>query len=225
MWLRPVCPVMSFVAELTVPPETLPFGRTLADHPNIRIEVERIVPTDETALPFYWVWGRDFEAFVGEAEQEPEISETQVLDTVEGGALVRVAWSASASVVDGLRRLGGTILEAEGTAEHWRFEIRAESRDPLVEFRELVEAEGISLTLNRLYDLSELVEDERHALTDEQRETLVRAYREGYYENPREVTQAELGETFDVSHRAVSERVRRGTRNLIAGTLLPDPEG
>ena len=47
------------------------------------------------------------------------------------------------------------------------------------------------------------------------------AYRAGYFEQPRETTQDELGECFGISHRAVPDRLRRGIRNLIAQTLLP----
>lgn len=46
---------MSFVAEFTMPPEALPFGETLKENPGTEIEVERIVPTQESALPFFWV--------------------------------------------------------------------------------------------------------------------------------------------------------------------------
>lgn len=50
------------------------------------------------------------------------------------------------------------------------------------------------------------------------------ALEEGYFDKPRAVTQADLAERFDISRRAVAERLRRGTRNLVAETLQPTEE-
>lgn len=212
------------MAEFTIPPEALPFGDTLVDNRTIRIEVERIVPTHESALPFFWVWGSDPEQFMAAAEREPDVTDTRLLEHVEDGALFRAEWSPNAAVINGFEQLEATIVESEGTAERWRFEVRAEDRDTFAEFRRVFREEGIPVTLVRLYDLAEVVEGDRRTLTPEQRETLIAAYRGGYFEKPRQVTQAELGERFGISHRAVSERLRRGTRNLVSTTLLPAGE-
>lgn len=213
---------MVTVAEFTIPPESLPFGDTLVEQPSMRIEVERIVPTVETALPFFWVWGTDPEVFIEAAGDEPEIEETRLLETVDDGALFRAEWSPDAEVVKGLQKLDATILDSRGTSDRWRFKVRARTRDRFANFQEVFQEQGIPVNLIRIYDLTELIEGEHRALTRHQRETLITAYREGYFENPRKVTQAELGDRFDISHRAISERLRRGTRNLVATSLLPD---
>lgn len=59
-------------------------------------------------------------------------------------------------------------------------------------------------------------------MTAAQRDALLAAYRGGYYEEPRGTTQARLGQQFGISRRAVAERLRRGTANLIEATLLPE---
>lgn len=48
------------------------------------------------------------------------------------------------------------------------------------------------MTLNRLYDLSEVVDDHQAIVTDKQRETLLTAYDQGYYERPRDIDQQAL---------------------------------
>lgn len=212
---------MSFVAEFTIPPEALPFGETLVANPDMRIEVERIVPTNETALPFFWVWGSEPRLFMDAAEKEPDVQETRVLERVEDGALFRAEWAPNAELLWGMERLDATILASEGTAEQWRFEVRAQDRDTFIKFQEIFHDQDVPISLVRLYDLAELVDGDRHTLTPDQRETLITAYREGYFDSPRDVTQQELGDRFDVSHRAISDRLRRGVRNLIAAALLP----
>ena len=216
---------MSLVAEFTIPPEGLPFGAALEKHPDVEVEIERIVPTDESALPFFWVWGPDPERFVSDAEQEPEIADVRLLDDVEAGALFRAEWSPDARIIEGIRELEGTLLESSGTAEGWRFRVRGQDREAFVEFQGVFVEQQIPITLERLYTLSELVQGEHRELTDEQRETLILAYREGYFEEPREITQEALGDSLGVSYRAVSDRLRRGTGALIASTLLPSADG
>lgn len=213
---------MTIVAEFTIPPEAFPFGETLERNPDIEIEVDRLVPTGESALPFFWVRGCDPEEFVAYAETERAVEETRLLETVGDTALFRAKWQPNAGVVRGLEGLDATIVEAVGTSRHWRFEVRAPDRDVITEFQAVFERNGIPISLERLYDLAELVEDEHRALTPEQREALVAAFREGYFDDPRAITQDELGEQFGISGRAVSERLRRGVRNLVAATLLPD---
>lgn len=211
---------MAIVAEFTIPPGALPFGDTLIENPDIKLEVERIVPTDESALPFFWVWGDDPGIFMEHSEREPDVRNTQHLAEVDNGALFRAEWAPNATLIEGLKDLKATIIESEGTAEQWRFQVRAANRDRIIEFRRVFVEEGIAVSLNRLYNLSEVVEANQRALTQDQRETLIKAYREGYYDSPKEISQQELGEQFGVSHRAISERLRRGTRNLIAASLI-----
>lgn len=212
---------MSVVAEFTIPPRALPFGETLVTTSKTEIEVERVVPTQESALPFFWVWGCEPEEFMDDAETEPNVSDVDLLARAEEGSLFQARWKPSAEIVTGLKRLDATIIEAIGTADHWRFEVRTRQRSAFIEFRDIFEEQGISIELERLYDLAELVEGKQQSLTPEQEEALIAAYQHGYYDKPRQITQAELGEQFDISHRAISERLRRGTKNLIAEELLP----
>lgn len=212
---------MSVVAEFTTPPEALPFGETLLETTDTRIEVERIVPTRESALPFFWVWGAEPEVFMDHAADEPNVANVRQLDRLEDGALFRAEWAPDAELIGAIERLDATIVEAKGTSDHWRFEVRTEEYEAFSDFQEIFESQGIPIDLARLYDLAELVEGDEQSLTPEQRETLIAAYREGYYEQPREITQEELGERFDISHRAVAERLRRGTRTVIGDALLP----
>lgn len=211
---------MTIVAEFAIPTEALPGGELLAEMPNTTLELERIVPTEEDALPFFWVWSEDVDAFVGNVRGEDEIGTLEVLDRVDCGALVRATWTPKAELVHAIKGLNPTILEAEATSEEWSFRIRTEDRQSVVTFREVFTSHGIPVTLDRVYDLSKLIEGKQYELTPDQRETLIRAYEEGYYEKPRGITQQELGEQFAVTSRAISDRLRRGTANLVERTLL-----
>lgn len=213
---------MVYIAEFTIPPEAFPFGETLVEMPGVEIQVDQIIPTDESALPFFWVRGVDPEDFMEYAEREPEVCDTRELEEVDEVALFRAEWTPNAAVIEGLKQLDITIVETVGTKDHWRFEVRSQDRETFSEFQDIFEQEGIPITLHRLYDLDDLIEDGHRSLTPEQRETLLRAYQDGYFDTPRRITQGELGDHFGVSRRAISERLRRGTRNLIGASLLPE---
>ena len=212
---------MSIVAEFTIPPTGLPGGETLVETDDVRIEIERIVPTEESAMPFFWVWGPDPEAFIDALEGEPDVAAVNRLDHVDEGALFRAEWLPQADVIQGIKHLDAVILEAEGTADQWRFEVRTEDRQAFSRFQTLFREQGIDVELRRVYELDELVDGATSPLTPVQRETLLTAYREGYFEQPRQVTQSDLADRFGVSRRAISDRLRRATANLVATSLLP----
>lgn len=214
---------MSIIAEFTIPAEALPGGDILVEMPETVLELERIVPTKETAFPFFWVWSDAVKTFVQHARDEEKIAAIEVLDTVEQGALVRATWTPGADLVHAIKALNATILEAKATAEEWFFRIRTDEQEAVSTFQDIFISHEIPVTLNRIYDISKLVTGKQYELTPAQRETLITAYEEGYYANPRETTQQELGEHFNITSRAVSDRLRRGTASLIANTLLSAP--
>lgn len=214
--------LMAIVAEFTIPPEAIPGGKTLTDMPEVRIELERIVPAHESALPFFWMFGADSDEFLAEFRTEPNIEEIDVLADIERAALFRATWTPDDAVIRGIRRLRATIMEATGTAEQWRFQVRADDRERLLDFQRIFRDQDIPVQLERIYDLSEVLDTDR-PLTDEQRETLRVAYERGYFDRPRRVTQAELGEHFGVSSQAIATRLQRGTRNLVQKMLVSPP--
>jgi len=62
------------------------------------------------------------------------------------------------------------------------------------------------------------------ALTEPQQEAIAEAYRQGYYDVPREISLEELANELDISHQALSERLRRANR-VLAGEQLDNPSG
>lgn len=214
---------MSIIAEFTIPADALPGGETLAEFPNARLELERIVPTQDAVFPFFWVWCDDADTFLEQAQFENRIDDITILTSLSDGALFQATWAPDADIILGIKRLQATILEATATSDEWRLQVRAQSRTRFNQFQNVFAKHGIPVELERLYSLSELVEGQHQPLTDEQRETLITAYRDGYYDEPRRTNQQALGNHFGVSARAISNRLRRGTANLIASSLTISP--
>ena len=215
---------MTVVAEFTVPAGALPGGSALQEVTGLTVELERIVPSNDHALPFFWVTGEDGAAvdrFLDSARQDPDVEGLDVLERLDGGVLVKATWRPDSSVIDGLASLDATIMNATGSPDGWRFRVRADGRQQLDQFQRVFADSGVPVQLERIYNFAEMPVTGQ-PLTDQQRETLLVAYREGYFDEPRGTTQSELAGEFGISARAVSTRLRRGVRNLVASTLLEE---
>lgn len=81
------------------------------------------------------------------------------------------------------------------------------------------------MRIEELYNHIEARLQAGRSMTDPQRELVEYAYDEGYFNVPRAVTLAELGDRLGISDQAVNERLRRGLQTLIASTLKSDRDG
>ncbi|WP_135826902.1 helix-turn-helix domain-containing protein [Halorussus ruber] len=214
---------MSIIAEFTTPAEDFALGDALADHPDVRIELEKVVPTRMQILPFFWAWGEDLDEFDETVREQPIVASLRVVDTVDDQRLYRVEWT---DVITDLGRIirnaDATVLEASGQRDAWRFELRFPSHEEVRGFQADCNEHDISLELQRLHSLTELDADGKYDLTTEQRDTLLTALEHGYFEEPRGITLEELADQQGLSPTAVSGRMRRAEAKLIARTLVTD---
>jgi len=210
---------MKVLAEFVIPTESVPGGRTLLALPEASIRLERIVPDESVLHPIFWLSGVEVAAFLEAVSAEPNIDDVQELIRLHGDVLFRATWTADDPVIEGIKALRATIVSAVGTAERWVFQVVAADRSGLRAFQQLFQARGIPVELRRLSDVAR-TDAAESGLTAKQREALVTAYRRGYYDRPRQVTQSELGDELGISGRAVSKRLNRGTKQLIERALV-----
>ncbi len=100
------------------------------------------------------------------------------------------------------------------------------SVDPLGEIVEAIEAEGASVTLDRLtrsgsVDGSDPVVVDRARLTDRQHEVLRAARRLGYFEYPREASAAEVAEALGIARSTFAEHLAAAQKQVVGE--LTDP--
>ncbi|WP_134669763.1 helix-turn-helix domain-containing protein [Halorussus marinus] len=210
---------MSVIAEVTVPVADFPLGRALTAAPEMRIELERVVPTGEGVMPFFWVWGDDVDSFVAALESNPAVDRVAVLDRLDDGALVEAVWSDDPGLIEGVIESRATLLEVVRREDWWVFRLRSPDHGAIAGLQRYCADNGVDLRLNWIHTLSEFDAGEQYGLTDDQRETLVAAFEAGYFDDPRGTSLAALGERFGISPRAVSKRLRRGLRNLVDAAL------
>lgn len=194
--------------------------RIFAAAPDVEIEVESVVPTAGSAIPYFWVWGDGLDAFEAELEGYPEVSAVTRLVCVEGGALYRIQWDVDSPVIECIQRAGGTLMEAYGTVERWELTVWFESGEDASTFLECCNARGVPVDVERFHSIDHEASGGPPAVTPAQREALVVAYENGYFEGPREITQTELADHLGVSTAAAGRRLRRGVANLVERQLI-----
>jgi len=223
---------MSVLAELTVPADEFVLTDTLRTVPGVRIEIKRVVAGTERVTPYFWAANEEFEDFEQALEDDPGVQ--GVLELEERGSdeqaqasderFYRVAWkSETASIVSAIAESKATILEAvSDDGKFWELKVLFPGRDALSAFHDRCRSRDISFRLDRVYRPEDPEERGEYEVTEDQREGLRAAYDAGYFDVPRETTLTELADSLDISRNALSARLRRGQRNLLANTLVHD---
>lgn len=211
---------MATIAEFTVSAGDFPLGHVFETLPDATIEIERVVPTSGAVLPYFWVRNVAVERVRETLEARGTLESFTVVDDLGSQGLIRADWDADAEgVLTSIIDAELTLLSATGTEEEWRFEFRAEDADQIVAFQRYCTDLGIGVELVRLYDVGERGSTGQYGLTPDQREALLLAYDEGYYEIPRRADLGALADELDIARQSFADRLRRGHRNLIGETV------
>ncbi|WP_435362638.1 helix-turn-helix domain-containing protein [Haloarchaeobius sp. DYHT-AS-18] len=211
---------MATIAEFTFEAGTLPFGNVFDVLPDATIELERVVPTQDVLVPYFWVRGASGDDVARLFTTDPPVPNVELIDTVDGQTLMRAEWNPTSrqGVLNGIFESDLSLLSATGTAEGWVLEVRADDHETITDFQTYLTEQQIPVRLTGIHALA-AVDNEARALTETQREALLLAYERGYYASPREVTLEEIAGELGISRQALASRLRRGTNRLIEMAL------
>jgi predicted DNA binding protein len=208
------------VVEVEIPADEFALWETLTEHENLEFEIERVVAhEDDRVMPFVWVNGgrEDTEMIL---ENDSSVENLQLLADLEDEQLYQMEWTDHIqTLVHILVDEEATVLSASGNSSHWHLRILFPDRDALSQTYDYCRENDLSLDIRNIYQLDQGRKG-RFGLTDDQQDTLTLAFQEGYYDIPREASAENLAGELDVSHQAVSERLRRGHRSLVKNTLI-----
>jgi len=215
---------VSFLLECTIEADAFQLGRVLAPPPGIDLELERIVPTGSTPIPFVWVTGDDYHTFEEGVRAHPAIESLTSVDRFGDQGLYRLEWrDAPTDLIAAFERSEAVILEASG-ADTWNFRLRFADHDELSTFHDAVRDLEIPISIDRICTQFERSDHGKtFDLTPEQREALVLAVRRGYFASPSAVQLDELAGELGITRQAVSNRIRRGNEKILA-RVLRSPE-
>ncbi|WP_123536780.1 helix-turn-helix domain-containing protein [Halosimplex salinum] len=213
---------MATEATFTVPSDEFPLGTVFERRPHVTVELERIIPAQDVVIPYFWVRGAESDDVESAFLDHPGVENIRLVDSVEDQYLLRVEWRLEHDgVLSTLMETGVPLIEAVGTSEQWTFHVRGDDQQDIASFQQRCRDRDVPITLTKLHALTPIESDTETALTDTQREALVLAYRRGYFETPREVTMADIGDELGITQQAVASRLRRGIEKIL-GTTLPE---
>ncbi len=209
---------MSTIAELTVPARELALRETLEATDDLDVEIERVVAYDpDHVMPYVW-FADDEAAFDGLDDalaDDPTVEAAERLTDLDDERLYRMHWVDDVTVIlHLLTEERATVMDASVEGRQWRFRVLVPERESLSRTYDFATEQGLTIEVRKIHRL----EDDRrgrYGLTDAQYETLVAALERGYYEIPRAVDMDALSDELDISHQALSERLRRAHLTLV----------
>lgn len=211
---------MSVFAEFEVPTDQFALEDILNDLPEVEIEIERVVASEDVLTPYFWVSNASPEEFETAAERDASVRDLIRVDTFDEAALYRAEWTKNVeSIVFVYTQIGEVILDATYQGDIWQLEMRFDSREDLQTFQSWCEENEMTYTVTRLHELTQAHSGSQYGLTPKQREALVAVWQAGYYESPAETSLQAVADDLGISQQALSQRLRNGIDLLIANTL------
>ncbi|MEM4780838.1 MAG: helix-turn-helix domain-containing protein [Halalkalicoccus sp.] len=211
---------MGTIAEVEIPTAGFALEETLRSVPNATFELVRVVAHDQSiTIPYLWAMTEDLAALRSALDEDSTVRNVELLDEYDGEYLFRMDWVYRIRVlVRILTEDHATVLNARGSSDGWFFRVLFPDRDSLSATHEFFSRSEFEVTIRAIYEMDE-TRHGRFGLTEDQYLTLVTALDRGYYDIPRGIDIEGLAAEFDISHQAVSERLRRAHKTFIKNAL------
>ncbi|MFP8952369.1 helix-turn-helix domain-containing protein [Natrialbaceae archaeon A-arb3/5] len=207
---------MTSIADIEIPAEGTGLGELFEAVPSLTCEMERVIASSGHGL---WLAGPPQSELEEALTDASAIGEFSCITNEEDRCLYDIEFDPE--TIDPFEVVlaeGGTVLSASASNGKWVLSVRVVDRENVSSLYDRLVEQDVTPTIVRLFDLAE----ETHTqcgLTTRQYETLVAAIDHGYFEIPREVSMQELSNELDISHQALSERLRRAYRALVMSEL------
>jgi predicted DNA binding protein len=225
---------MSTTIDVTVRDRGSPLQTAMSDCEDVEIEIQPSAAHEGNVPPFSRLQApaTSIGAIESAFTDDPAIDSYQYLtddsDDTETMSisdehateqrLYYIEWVDDRSVLGQLVEQSGIVTSATLDADGWHVTLTFPAREDLSTAYEAWETNNWKLYVDRIVDdVGEFTETT--GLTDDQRRAMERAVELGYYEIPRQITLEELAADLEISHQALSERLRRANRNLIVETV------
>ena len=211
---------MPTIVVANIPAEEFALRESLRAVPDLAVESQRVVEKGEgLVMPLIWVRSANGETVQTALSDDSSVSSASRIANYENESLYRMEWKRDVELaVQMITEDEATILDLYGTSDGWRLRSMFPDRDTLARTVEFCENNGLAFDVRRVREMN-VVPSGRWGLTDEQYEALRVAWDTGYFGVPREADLGDVADRLDISHQALSERLRRGHTNLIQETI------
>jgi len=211
--------VISFTAYVEHP--DLALTHTIRELPDVDIGVVDDAGTDPNHdVYFFWVEADDYAAVEAAFEADPTVASYRTIIEGDDRHTYGLEYADDVTLLSPVvTEVGGLVHESRSHGNGWLLTIHLQDHDTLHELNEYLSDEGYLVDVFELQHVETTRDRSEFGLTPSQIEALVCAYVHGYYDQPRQISQAELGSILGVSETAVSGRLRRGSARLAEAVL------
>lgn len=214
----------AFIAEFTL---SSPEIRDEASFiPEVELDmVDLYLGRNDRIQGIFWVDAPDDDAFEESLSESNLIGDWELLVDRPGRKLYNLTVAQGGALsrpVDRSREYN--VVWQQTRVQEGALRIRAivPDRKALTGFHQAIREDGYEFSLHQVTSDIESGLAGEPSLSKRQREALILAYERGYYEQPRQVSLAEIGEELGISESAVSGRLLRGISQLLEDTLPVD---
>lgn len=212
---------MTTMVEIEVPTGDFPLGNAVTAGTDRRVRLAHAFPAEgAVVVAYFWLPYADLVDVDRALSGDGVVDAHSIVDTVAGEAQLRVERaSADGHVLQTLWDAGGLLLDASGDEKTWVVRARFDRPGDVSAFADRCTERGIAVAATESgpgWDEAALHDA---GLTMVQRDTLLNALEHGYFDVPRGITLVDLASEKGVSDSAVSQRLRRGIKTLVAATL------
>lgn len=217
---------MSITVTIHVEHDRLALAPTLRtlDDVDIEVVVQGTTNPGATVFPFHIEYGDRAELEAALAA-DSTVKSFELFEWVDDTGIYYIEHTADTKLIStAVNEANGFLVHTETEARGWLVRLLLPDRAALNSVWQHAIEDDISLEIIEIYGNEEAGFGSSYGLTDEQRTALELAYEKGYFVEPRETSLDELATELGLSSTAMSGRLRRGMRNLVAATLLGDDE-
>jgi predicted DNA binding protein len=216
---------MSKVVELTVPTEQFALAETFRSVPDATFEAVPVAAHPPRGSMSFFSAESSRGAKLDSALRSDESTE-DVTRLSESGSrqLYEISWRPRVRTVLGVfLQTTGSLLCAWGRADRWNLRFLFPDQESISEICDNWRTHGIDPSIQRVVGVAGKFGFPEMKLSKCQHDTLLTAYEMDYYDIPRGAQLEGVADELQVSHQALSERLRRGHRNLVETALCESP--
>ncbi|MFB6298418.1 MAG: helix-turn-helix domain-containing protein [Salinirussus sp.] len=212
---------MSVTATIHIEHEHLALTPTLRSLEGIEISVIPQGNTDpgSTNFPFLIEYA-DRAELEGALDTDPTVAAYELIDWTDDTGIYYIEHTTETKLIStAVTDANGFLLHTKTDGYGWLVRLLLPDRSALNSVWEYADEHGMTLDIMEIYGNEDAGGESSYGLTEEQKAALTIAYDRGYFSEPRQSSLNEVAEEMGLSSTAMSGRLRRGTRNLIAATL------
>lgn len=171
---------------------------------------------------FFWVETDEFDEVEAAFDDDPTVASYTPIARGEDRRTYRIQYTDEARLITPkIGDLGAIVADSRSHSNGWLLSLQLQDNESLHRLNEFFDRTTFQHEVFELHRGESQRERIPFDLTESQAAALVRAYDEGYYDDPREISLEELGTILGRSQTAVSGRLRRGCARLLEEVLDP----